>query len=79
MACCFSRAATDPDLAFAACLQLFGAYGLERPAALNAPQFLAGSILARPLEVRGDQALVPAGPGLGVEVDAARLVAAADS
>jgi L-alanine-DL-glutamate epimerase-like enolase superfamily enzyme len=49
---------------------------LERPAALNAPQFLAGSILARPLEVRGDQALVPAGPGLGVEVDAAKLAAA---
>jgi L-alanine-DL-glutamate epimerase-like enolase superfamily enzyme len=50
---------------------------LERPAALNAPQFLAGSILARPLEVRGDQALVPAGPGLGVEVDPPRLAAAA--
>jgi L-alanine-DL-glutamate epimerase-like enolase superfamily enzyme len=32
--------------------------------------------LARPLEVRGDQALVPAGPGLGVEVDAAKLAAA---
>jgi muconate cycloisomerase len=72
----FASGLTDPDLAFAACLQLFGAYGLERPAALNAPQFLAGSILARPLAVRGDQALVPAGPGLGVEVDAARLAAA---
>lgn len=72
----FASGLTDPDLALAACLQLFGAYELERPAALNAPQFLQGSILAQPLTIQGDQALVPAGPGLGVYVDETKLRAA---
>lgn len=70
----FASGLTDPDLALSACLLLFGAYGLERPAALNAPQFLEGSILRMPLTIRGDQAWVPAGHGLGVEVDSSRLV-----
>ncbi len=69
----FASGLTDPDLALAACLLLFGAYGLERPAALNASQFLSGSILHRPIPISGDLAEVPAGPGLGVEVDEARI------
>lgn len=64
---------TDPDLALAACLQLFGAYDLDRPAALNAPQFLEGSILTDPLVIHGDQAMVPTGAGLGVRVDEGRM------
>ncbi|MBL9155542.1 MAG: hypothetical protein JNK37_23900 [Verrucomicrobiales bacterium] len=64
----FASGLTDPDLSLAASLHLFAAYGLSHPAALNAPQFLDGSILARPIVVAGDQATVPAGPGLGVEV-----------
>ena len=64
----FASGLTDPDLSFAACLALFGAYNLERPAALNAPQFLSGSILSEPLAIEGDQATVPKGPGLGVRV-----------
>ena len=69
----FASGLTDPDLSFASCLALFGAYNLERPAALNAPQFLAGSILAKPLTIEGDQATVPSGPGLGVRVDPEKL------
>jgi len=65
---------TDPDLSLAASLVLFGAYDYKYPAALNAPQFLADrSILARPLQPAGDQLAVPTGPGLGVEVDEAKI------
>ena len=69
----FASGLTDPDLAFAACLQIFAAYGLDKPAALNAPQFLSGSILKQALPIAGDQAALPVGPGLGVEVDEAKL------
>ncbi|MEX0718875.1 MAG: enolase C-terminal domain-like protein [Planctomycetaceae bacterium] len=69
----FASGLTDPDLSFAASLLLFGAYRLERPAALNGPQFLSGSILSRPIEVTGDQARVPTGMGLGVVVDENKL------
>jgi L-alanine-DL-glutamate epimerase-like enolase superfamily enzyme len=64
---------TDPDLSLAATLALYGAYGLSKPAALNGPQFLADQILKTPLRIDGDQAYVPTGPGLGVEIDDARL------
>jgi L-alanine-DL-glutamate epimerase-like enolase superfamily enzyme len=60
---------TDPDVALAASLQLYGAYHLRFPAALNGPQFLAGSFLSRPLQVANGEIEVPGGPGLGVEVD----------
>ena len=64
---------TDPDVALAASLQLFGAYELGFPAALNGPQFLKGSFLKEPLSVEGGEMIVPAGPGLGVEVDEERV------
>lgn len=67
---------TDPDLSFAASLVLLGAYQFERPAALNAPQYLEGSYLRQPLTVVGDRAHVPTGPGLGVEVDDSQLAPA---
>lgn len=66
---------TDPDLALAASLVLYGAFDLQRPAALNGPQFLQGSILKRPFEVKDGALAVPTGPGLGVEVDEAKLEA----
>jgi muconate cycloisomerase len=69
----FASGLTDPDLSLAASLLLFGAYDLERPAALNAPQFLSGSILRTPVEIQGDQALIPEGVGLGVDVDEERV------
>jgi L-alanine-DL-glutamate epimerase-like enolase superfamily enzyme len=64
---------TDPDLSLAAALALFGAYDLEHPAALNGPQFLSSSILKAPLEVTDGQLAVPAGPGLGVEIEEGKL------
>ena len=64
---------TDPDVSLAASLQLYGAYQLKFPAALNGPQFLEGTWLRRPLVVKNGEIEVAAGPGLGVEVDEARL------
>jgi L-alanine-DL-glutamate epimerase-like enolase superfamily enzyme len=64
---------TDPGVALAASLGLYAAYGLEKPAALNGPQLLAADILRQPLAIRGDVAEVPAGPGLGVEVDEVKV------
>ncbi|MFM1871879.1 MAG: hypothetical protein RL398_1301, partial [Planctomycetota bacterium] len=64
---------TDPDLSFAATLQLYAGMGLTKPAALNGPQFLVGDILREPIQVRDGAAVVPMGPGLGVDVDEAKL------
>jgi L-alanine-DL-glutamate epimerase-like enolase superfamily enzyme len=64
---------TDPDLSLAASLALYGAYDLKYPAALNGPQFLSGSILKQPFEVKDGELSVPAGQGLGVEVDEIKL------
>lgn len=70
----FASGLTDPDLALAASLLLFGEARLERPAALNAPQFLTGSILKSPIRVERDCAALPGGAGLGVEVDETTLL-----
>jgi L-alanine-DL-glutamate epimerase-like enolase superfamily enzyme len=64
---------TDPDVSLAASLLLFGAYGLKYPAALNGPQFLAGSFLKQPFQVEGGALRVPTGAGLGVEVDEGKV------
>jgi len=64
---------TDPDLALAGSLLLFGAYDLRYPAALNGPQFLDGSILKRPFQTVEGQLVLPTGAGLGVEVDEAKI------
>ncbi|MBI4877458.1 MAG: mandelate racemase [Acidobacteria bacterium] len=64
---------TDPDVALAAALGLYGAYGLKFPAALNGPQFLTGSFLKTPFVVQDGEIEVPTGPGLGVEIDEARI------
>lgn len=64
---------TDPDISLAASLELYGAYELKYPAALNGPQFLTGSILKHPFEVKDGELTVPSGHGLGVEVDEGKL------
>lgn len=64
---------SDPDLSLAASLALFAAYGLEKPAALNGPQYQRDSILVEPIRIQGDLARVPRGLGLGVEVDETRI------
>jgi len=64
---------TDPDFSLAAALQLYAAFDLDRPAALNGPQFLAASFLKAPWEIREGKIRVPRGPGLGVELDEGKL------
>ena len=64
---------TDPDISLAASLALFGAYDLKYPAALNGPQFLTTSILKHPFTVVDGCLPVPAGSGLGVAVDEAKI------
>ena len=66
---------TDSDLSLAASLALFGSYGLQYPAALNGPQFLAASVLKKPLSIENDEAEVPVGPGLGIDVDETAIAA----
>jgi L-alanine-DL-glutamate epimerase-like enolase superfamily enzyme len=65
---------TDPDISLAATLGLYAAYGLDKPAALNGPQFLTADVLKQPLRIEKGTAHVPAGPGLGIEVDEAKVV-----
>lgn len=65
---------TDPDIMLAAALGLYGAYGLTKPAALNGPQFLTADVLKTPLVIENGTALVPQGPGLGIEVDEEKLI-----
>ena len=60
----FGSGLTDPELSLAASLHLFAWAGLELPAALNGPQYLAGFAAER------DRMRVPQGPGLGVKMDA---------
>lgn len=64
---------TDPDVSLAASLAVFGACGIEKPCALNGPQFLRGTVLRRPLEPLNGEIAVPRGPGLGVEVDEKKI------
>ncbi|MEW6304169.1 MAG: enolase C-terminal domain-like protein [Verrucomicrobiota bacterium] len=64
---------TDPDMSLAACVLLYSAYGLEYAAALNGPQFLETSLLKQPLKARDGKLSSPTGPGLGVDVDEAKL------
>ena len=65
---------TDPDISLAATLALYGAFGLRKPAALNGPQFLTADVLAKPLRIENGRSHVPAGPGLGIEVDEAKVI-----
>jgi L-alanine-DL-glutamate epimerase-like enolase superfamily enzyme len=64
---------TDPDVSLAASLQLYGAYQLRYPAALNGLQFLSSSYLKTPFQLKDGALEVPTGPGLGVEVDEERV------
>ncbi len=64
---------TDPDISLATSLVLYGAYDLKYPAALNGPQFLSGSFLKKPFEVKDGEITVPTGYGFGIEVDEVKL------
>jgi L-alanine-DL-glutamate epimerase-like enolase superfamily enzyme len=63
----------DPDISLAATLGLYAAFGLQRPAALNGPQFLTADVLKTPLQIAEGVAHIPTGPGLGIEIDEAKI------
>jgi muconate cycloisomerase len=67
----FGSGLTDPELSLAASIHLFAWAGLERPAALNGPQFLAARGTGdERFRATRDSIRLPAGPGLGVTLDA---------
>ena len=63
----------DAPIGFAASVHVFAAYGIDYPVDLNGPQHLAGDYLKSPLPMEGQAALVPATPGLGCDIDEARV------
>ncbi|VGO14933.1 o-succinylbenzoate synthase [Pontiella desulfatans] len=65
---------TDPDISLAATLGLYGAFGLQKPAALNGDQFLSADVLKKRIRIEDGFTYVPKGAGLGVEVDEAKVV-----
>lgn len=64
---------TDPDVSLSASLALFATHGLRPAAALNGPQFLAASVLRQPFAPVNGELKAPSGPGLGIEVDEAKI------
>ena len=65
----FASGLTDPELSMAASAHFFGWAGLELPAALNGPQYIAerGTSDAA-FRARGDVMPVPTGPGFGIAI-----------
>jgi L-alanine-DL-glutamate epimerase-like enolase superfamily enzyme len=59
---------TDPDISLAASLHLFAWAGIDKPCALNGPQFLENTLVENRLEQREDMIQVPQSPGLGIEM-----------
>ena len=64
---------TDPDISLAATLALYGSYNLSHPAALNGYQFLDHSVITEPLIPQEGTMQIPKGPGLGIDVDPAKI------
>jgi L-alanine-DL-glutamate epimerase-like enolase superfamily enzyme len=68
----FASGLTDPEFSMAASAHFFAAAGLQLPAALNGPQYIAGRGTSDPaFRPIGDIMRVPQGPGLGVTPDGA--------
>lgn len=63
----------DAPIGFAASVHVFAAYGITDPVDLNGPQFIAEDYLQSPFPTEGMDALVPEGPGLGIEIDEDKL------
>jgi len=63
----------DAPIGFAASTHLFAAYGIDLPVDLNGPQFIAEDYLATPLKIERQRVAVPKTPGLGIEVDEAKV------
>jgi L-alanine-DL-glutamate epimerase-like enolase superfamily enzyme len=60
---------TDPDLSLAGTLHLFVWAGLDKPAALNGPQYLADSLTVDGFVPESAVIDLPTGPGLGLTLD----------
>jgi L-alanine-DL-glutamate epimerase-like enolase superfamily enzyme len=72
----FASGLTDPEWSLAASIHLFAAAGLDRPAALNGPQYIADRGTADPaFRAVRDRVRVPRGPGLGVAADERAIAA----
>jgi L-alanine-DL-glutamate epimerase-like enolase superfamily enzyme len=68
----YASGLTDPDLSMAASVQLFAWAGLDLPAALNGPQYLAGrGTTDAAFRAREDLLHLPDAPGLGITLDPA--------
>lgn len=66
----YASGLTDTDLSLAASLHLFTWAGLQHPAALNGPQYVADKGASDPaFRANGDTIHVPSLPGLGFAVD----------
>jgi len=66
----FASGLTDPDLSLAASVHLFAWGGLNTPAALNGPQYIAAGGTTDPtFRANGDIIRVPAAPGLSITLD----------
>jgi muconate cycloisomerase len=65
----FASGLTDPELSMAASAHFFAAAGLEFPAAMNGPQYIADRGTSDPhFRAVGDVLRVPTAPGLGLEL-----------
>ncbi len=65
----FASGLTDPELSMAASAHFFAAAGLEFPAAMNGPQYIADRGTSDPnFRAVGDILRVPTAPGLGIEL-----------
>ena len=60
---------SDPDLSLAGTVHLFAWAGIDRPAALNGPQYLADTLVENDFIPETDVINVPTGPGLGLTLD----------
>jgi len=60
---------TDPDYSLAGAMHLFAWAGIDKPCALNGPQFLADSLFGDAISPQADLLPMPTAPGLGYTPD----------
>lgn len=60
---------SDPDISLAAAVHLYAWAGLQKPCALNGPQFLCNTLTTDNFIPKSDRVFLPAGPGLGLRLD----------
>ena len=60
---------TDPDYSLAGAMHLFAWAGIDKPCALNGPQFLADSLFGDAISPQADLLQMPTAPGLGYTPD----------